>query len=200
MRFDFIDIGTADFDYTVPKRGESGVHVEPLAIYLDRIPRYPGCLKVNAAIADDDTVTVHYVDPLLLDGDPSLPQWLRGCSSIGIPHPTAAKVLLGRGLDPARHILTAEVEAMTFAELCSRCGITSVGRVKIDAEGHDCHIVRQVIESGILPETISYETNRLSAKSLLLATSRMLAEHGYMRDCSTRSDATWRRDKEDRDA
>ena len=47
--FNFVEIGTSDFDTEIQKAGDSdvGLSVEPLKKYLDRLPNKPNCVKVN---------------------------------------------------------------------------------------------------------------------------------------------------------
>ena len=50
QHFDFIDIGTSDFDYTIPNNNQFGIYVEPIKYYIDKIPNYPNTIKLQVAI------------------------------------------------------------------------------------------------------------------------------------------------------
>jgi hypothetical protein len=52
------------------------------------------------------------------------------------------------------------VEMLTFSSLCGRYSIKSIGRLKIDTEGHEVHIlpgVLEMIQSGLAVENIEFE-------------------------------------------
>ena len=53
MYIDFIDIGTSDFRYTIPKEGECGIYVEPIKFYLDKIPDYDCTKKFQGAVMEN---------------------------------------------------------------------------------------------------------------------------------------------------
>ena len=65
MHYDFVEIGTSDFN-TILQRENSGIglSIEPLKVYLDRLPDKVGVTKVNCAISDfDGSVDVYWIDP-----------------------------------------------------------------------------------------------------------------------------------------
>ena len=53
VHFDFIEIGTCDFDTMLHAAGdaERGLAVEPLAMYLEGLPDRPNVTKVQAAVS-----------------------------------------------------------------------------------------------------------------------------------------------------
>ena len=52
---DFIEIGTSDFDTEIEKQdGRTGISVEPIKEYLDRLPNNERVIKVHGAISDFD--------------------------------------------------------------------------------------------------------------------------------------------------
>jgi len=53
MKYDYVDIGSCDFDtaYDVAKSGDRVLLVEPIKYYLDRIPDRENQVKANVAIS-----------------------------------------------------------------------------------------------------------------------------------------------------
>ena len=165
MKYDYVDIGTCDFDtsYDVAKPGEQVLLVEPLQYYLDRIPDRKDQKKANVAVsASSGRITVYHVPDVtihLFD----LPRWVRGCNSIGIRHPTVDNLLKHRNL-PLSLVNKTEVEVITFRELCSRYQITEINKLKIDTEGHETFIMPTVLEmvkEGMYIEEIKFENQEI---------------------------------------
>ena len=161
MRYDYVDIGTCDFDtaHDVAQPGERVLLVEPVQYYLDRISDRTGQTKANLAIsASSGRVPVYYVPDVsihLFD----LPSWARGCNSIGTRHPTIDNLLVNRNL-PLNLVNKVEVEVITFRELCTRYQITEINKLKIDTEGHETFIMPTVLEmvkEGMYIEEIKFE-------------------------------------------
>ena len=161
MRYDYVDIGTCDFDtaHDVAQPGERVLLVEPVQYYLDRISDRTGQIKANLAIsASSGRVPVYYVPDVsihLFD----LPSWARGCNSIGTRHPTIDNLLVNRNL-PLNLVNKVEVEVITFRELCTRYQITEINKLKIDTEGHETFIMPTVLEmvkEGMYIEEIKFE-------------------------------------------
>jgi hypothetical protein len=163
MKFDYVDIGTCDF-YTSADDLEINpsakvLLVEPLKFYLDNIPSHDNIIKANFAIGDHlDRVSVYYLDQASITKF-CLPQWLRGCSSIGRPHWLALDQLSKTGLS-IELVKNYQIDMITFSDLCDRYDITGIERLKIDTEGHDHHILPGVYEkvvAGLSIDTIIFE-------------------------------------------
>ena len=63
--YDFIEIGTANFDTLIESvdEGITGISIEPLTCYLDQLPNRNDVVKVNAALSDvDGTADIYYID------------------------------------------------------------------------------------------------------------------------------------------
>lgn len=180
MKYDFIEIGTSDF-YTCVENAndEIGLSIEPLKVYLDKLPDKKNVTKVNCAISTEDTIVdVFYVDPEDI-GRYGLPSWLRGCNSIIKPHPSTNDVLVERNLT---HLLkTTTCESITWKTLVSRFNVESVEYLKIDTEGHDCFILNNILDSeiGILPKNLRFEHNILTDEKLYQETIKRLINVGY---------------------
>ena len=55
MKYDFIEIGTSDFDTLLETTiNKIGISIEPLKYYLDNLPNNDKVIKVNCAIEDID--------------------------------------------------------------------------------------------------------------------------------------------------
>lgn len=164
MHYDFIEIGTSDFNTLIQKENPGiGLSVEPLKIYLDALPDKEGVIKVNCAISDfDGVVDVYWIDPQDIKVH-NLPDWLRGCNSIIKPHPTAIAELFVRGLSNIYKKTTCET--ITWETLVNRYNVTSIDYLKIDTEGHDCVILESILKSKaqILPKDIFFENNVLTS-------------------------------------
>lgn len=179
MRYDFIEIGTSDFDTLLETSvTEIGLSIEPLKIYLDNLPDKDTVIKVNCAISDKDgTVDVYWIDPkdiCLHD----LPIWLKGCNSIIEPHPSAIKELKDRNLE---HVYRkTECKCLTWNSIVDIYDIKHVEYLKIDTEGHDCLIINNILDSNsTLPKKILFENNSLSNANHVIYTLERLAQYQY---------------------
>ena len=153
MKYDFIEIGTADFDTLIETADDSvtGLSIEPIKFYLDRLPNKEGVKKINCAIGDVDKDThVYWVPPDKID-EYGLPEWVRGCGSVDNPH-----VLISEDVQEP-----LPIRMITWDRLIDDYDIGSVEYLKIDAEGYDFNIIEQILESPkkILPNKIKFEQN-----------------------------------------
>lgn len=180
MHYDFIEIGTSDFNTIIQKENPGiGLSVEPLKIYLDALPDKEGVIKVNCAISDfDGIVDVYWIDPQDIRAH-NLPDWLRGCNSIIKPHPTAAAELSVRGLSHIYKKTTCET--IKWDTLINRYNVTSIDYLKIDTEGHDCVILESILKSKvqILPKDIFFENNVLTSFESTQKILNSLMDIGY---------------------
>jgi hypothetical protein len=179
MKYDFIEIGTSDFDTLLQEcKSEIGLSIEPLKIYLDNLPNKDTVIKVNCAVSDKDgIVDVYWIDPKDIVNY-NLPDWLKGCNSIIEPHPSAIKELKNRNLE---HIYKkSECKCLTWNSIVNIYDIKEVEYLKIDTEGHDCVIINNILDSNILlPKKILFENNILSDKNYVNETLEKLKKYGY---------------------
>jgi FkbM family methyltransferase len=180
MIFDFIEIGTSDFDTLISTtENKIGLSIEPLKYYLDNLPNNRSVIKLNAAITDFDG----YVDIFWIDHDDivkyDLPLWLRGCNSIIEPHKSGVKELEERNL--LNLMKSDKCTCISWDTLINRYNINGVEFLKIDTEGHDCKILMNIIESKtkILPKKIKFESNILTDEFELKNTLISLLKLGY---------------------
>lgn len=209
LAYDWIEIGTSDFGTLGLKQffPERGLLVEPLQQYLDNLPTSANIQKINAAVcAEDGNALVYYIPHETIEKY-NLQSWLRGCNRMFVPHPLARPELIKAGLDPGEHIKTVAVETITWLNLVRRARIGSVAYLKIDTEGGETEILKQVMALGqqrpdLYPGRILFETNSNSTFSQIAANIRLLENHGYrtleiseddtlMEYCGDRAPSAW---------
>lgn len=188
MKYDFIEIGTSDFDTLLQTTtNRVGLSIEPLSVYLENLPNNPTVTKVNCAIGDTNQyVDIYWIDPNDIKKY-NLPDWFRGCNSIINPHWTGEEELKSMNLG---HLYkTSKVECITWGTLVEKYYIESVEYLKIDTEGHDCIIINNILSSNsVFPKKIKFECNVLTNKDLLESTLANLKFFGYEIMSNTNND------------
>lgn len=165
MHYDFVDIGTCDFDTSIEVANEHQkvLLVEPLKFYLDRLPSSINIIKSNLAVGNyNGLVEVKYVPEQVIE-QYSLPTWLKGCSCIGEYHYSMIRCFQENNI-PLSLVQTYKVEIIKFQELCSRFNIESIEYLKIDTEGHEQYIlpdVLDVIRQGVQIKQIKFENQEV---------------------------------------
>jgi len=138
--YDFIEIGTSDFDTLIETSNDNtvGISIEPIKYYINRLPDKQNIIKVQAALSTTDgEVDVYYIEDSKIEEN-NLPWWVRGSNSINNPHPFAIKEL---GEELYNSLVTIEkVPTISWKTLIDTYGVESIGYLKIDTEGHD-HII-----------------------------------------------------------
>ena len=195
MHFDFVDIGTCDFetsaDEVIKSDGKTALLVEPLKFYLDNLPVHKNILKVNVAVSNvNSTATIFYLDEkTILKYD--LPPWLRGCSSLNNIHPAAEHHLKEKNLSTDL-VLKKDIKVITFFDLCETYDIQSIGQIKIDTEGYDHIILSSVlkkIKNGLDIKTIIFEYQEFFQNTKFLDSLILLFEkEGYKKFRETNID------------
>ncbi len=168
-KLDFLEIGTSDFDTLIQKADDTtvGISVEPLAVYLDKLPNKKNCIKINCAVSNyDGFMNIYYVDPKKID-ELKLPWWVKGCNSVGDYHPSVVTHLKSLGLNHEEIITIEKVKVLTMESLFNNNNIGQVKFLKIDTEGHDCVILNSYLDfchdkPHLLANTIIFESNILS--------------------------------------
>lgn len=164
-----IEIGTSDFRTQAGK--EDGIFIEPVKEHFDRLP---DCKKENVAISNYEGTTKLYYVPTEKIKEMVLPDWIRGCSSIGSPHPT----LLKWGLE--KHIVCVEVPVVRIKSIIDKYKVSKIHLLKIDTEGHDTVILNDFLDTvDILPNKILFENNELSNRTEVLEIMKRLSNLGY---------------------
>lgn len=181
---DFIEVGTSDFDTLVQKASNDdlGLSIEPLRAYLDRLPSPSNCEKLCAAISDRDGVaTVFHVRPERVV-ELGLSSWVRGCNTLGAPHPAVVKLLKSQGLDPAAVLEQETVPVYRLATVFRRFGLSGAFRLKVDTEGHDGVILEDFFahcETFQRPHHLRFESNWLGDKDRFHRLVVRLIQCGY---------------------
>lgn len=159
MKYDFIEIGTSDFR-ALAFGDLRGISVEPVPVYFNALPDRAGLIRLNVAVSDHSgTCIVYYCDPDVIKAR-ALPNWLRGCNSINAAHPTAS----GYSVTFPDLVKTKEVQVISVTKLMSNHSVTEVDLLKIDTEGHDCVILKNLLSQKEIPyiREIQFESNVLS--------------------------------------
>lgn len=147
MKYDFVDIGTSDFDTSLDlmKKDQKVLLVEPIKYYLDRLPSGKGIQKLNVAVSNTmgDRPIFYVPDEVIKQY--FLPDWIRGCNSINHEHLTVLKMF--KQFKISTDLIRKElVSIVTFDYLVEIYKITSIGLLKIDTEGHDHIILEGVLK------------------------------------------------------
>lgn len=159
MHYDYVDIGTCDFEFSNYPGNIKILLVEPLQEYLNNIPDKFNRIKANYAISDYiGTGKIHYVHSNDIKTY-NLPNHVRGCNSLNSNHITTFQELKNKDLLHLYKVI--EVNVITFEKLLELYNVTSIGKVKIDTEGHD-HIIldsiyNYVSKNNFEVKTIQYE-------------------------------------------
>lgn len=178
----FVEIGTSDFDTLCQAVNEDepslNFSVEPIDYYLKRLPNKKNVRKINCAISNVDGETdIFYIR----DEDCkryNLANGLRGCNTIGKPHP-GAMFLLNR-LGRPELMYHEKVQVMNINKFLSENNIIGIKHLKLDTEGHDCVILNELFDHGtVLPLSITFESNSLTSADTLAAMRKKLVHKGY---------------------
>jgi FkbM family methyltransferase len=144
--YDFVEIGTSDFDTLIQICDENtvGISVEPIKYYLDRLPNKSNVIKLQSALSTNDgECDVYYISEDDIQKH-SLQWWVRGSNSINKPHPIVLKDI---GEELYNKIVTIEkVPTISWDSLINSYNIKSIGHLKIDTEGHDHIILRDFLD------------------------------------------------------
>jgi FkbM family methyltransferase len=155
MKFTYIDIGTCDFDTNLVnlKSDETILLVEPLFCYLKNLPNLPNAIKCPFAIADYNGYDYIYNISEQVINSFQLPSWVRGCNSFSKPHPTLLKQF------PYIQQEKIWVPVITLEKLFEIYQVTEVVNIKIDTEGYDHIILKQLLHlvNKVKVNTIEFE-------------------------------------------
>lgn len=184
INYDFIEIGTCDFDTLIENSNEAdvGISVEPIIEYLDKLPNRPFVKKINKAISFDGTekvVDFYYIPESVLIHN-KLNLGLKGCNSINGYHPHHIKKKI-------THLVKIhQVEQIKIETLLRENKVGKIKHLKLDTEGGDCFILKQLsfylksIPKDLYPEKITFETNILTNYNLILETIELYKTMGYL--------------------
>jgi FkbM family methyltransferase len=180
---DFLEIGTSDYDTILQtcSADQIGMSIEPVKYYLDRLPNKPNVKKFNMAISFHDSETpieVYYVTSDVIE-KLQLPDWVRGCNSIGNYH------FQHKELKLEEYVKIDSVKQMPIDKFLIENNIRGIDFLKIDVEGGDCFILKTLMEylknktKEYYPKTIMFETNALTEEKLISNTIQLYCINGY---------------------
>jgi hypothetical protein len=182
--YDFIEIGTSDFETLIEIATDEtvGLSIEPIQEYLDNLPNKKNVTKINAAISIDGTsndVEIFYIPPKAVK-DNNLHHYWGGCNRIGEMHPLYKfnKVV-------EQNVKRKSVKQITIKQLYTLYDIHKIKYLKIDTEGYDCDILQYWLEflkdkdKSYYPQTIEFESNMLTSKDYVLQTIEDYVNLGY---------------------
>jgi hypothetical protein len=183
MKYDFVEIGTSDFDTLIETATDStvGLSIEPVKHYLDRLPHRLGVRKIWSAISADNVkamLQVYYVPESVIK-EKGLPDWLRGCNSVGDYH------LQHRKLGIEHLVETNHVPCWPIGELFEHEQVTELDLLKLDTEGQDCAILLHLAAwltnqpATARPRKIIFESNELANPDQVTAVINQYIMLGY---------------------
>ena len=183
MNYDFIEIGTSDFDTLIQTATNDtvGLSIDPIQFYLNRLPEKQLVKKVNCAVSFDGKRgkdKVYYI-PLHIIYEHQFPLWIRGCNAVGDYHYQHKKHNL------EKLVKTIDIDCIPLSEIFEENDVDKVTVLKIDTEGGDCKILQSFIPFLLLrdkdrwPVWIEFETNILTPKEIVDETIDLYIDLGY---------------------
>lgn len=179
---DFVEIGTADFDTLVQEASDdtTGICVEPISYYINRLPNKPNVTKVNAAVSLEDVdgfIDIYYIPGEVIDVL-NLPEFLRGCNSINKYH-----LFHSDALKP--YVRIESVPQIPIGKLLTDHNVVGIKHLKIDTEGCDCYIMDNLLKyltgksKEYYPLKITFESNESSNQEHVARVIKQFTEAGY---------------------
>lgn len=176
MHYDYVDIGTSNFDTSADLLSDDTaiLLVEPLNFYLDYFKGKDNVKLCNCAISNTSgTELIYFLPEEYINKHFSDKKWLRGCNSIGHAHPLLIQEMQNIGLD-IQEIQKKVIDKITFTQMCNIYYIDSIGRLKIDTEGH---------EYLILPSILQHIKNGMNIHSLFIESpSPIVPDYSFVKD------------------
>lgn len=153
MKVEIVEIGTSDFWTEAGQK--DGLFIEPIKEYYDRLG---DCRKENVAISNyEGEIEIYYIPSEVIYSN-NIPKGLRGCNSVGHPHPTVVNLGFGE------YVKKEVVKVSRIKPILDKHGITDIEFLKIDTEGHDTIILNDFLDTcDIRPRKIQFESNTLSS-------------------------------------
>jgi FkbM family methyltransferase len=186
MHYNFIEIGTANFDSLIEKSSDTinGISIEPLKHLLDQLPNRLNVEKLNVAISNKQgSIDIYYVAQETID-QYDLPWWFIGSSSVGKPHEFVIKVLNERNLPISDIVKKDTVKTVRLSTVIDEYRVKSLDMLKIDTEGHDIVILEDYLNECELnkyplPKIIQFEHNGLYPEEGYVKVKNTATKLGY---------------------
>ena len=182
--FDFIEIGTSNFDTEIEKNDNKiGLSIEPVKYYLNQLPDKLTCKKLNIAISNyNGTATVYYIPEKTIIQH-NLPNWVKGCNTINDYHKTLRPYLNKLNLNIEELSESYEVPVKTLFSIFTEYNINMLFFLKIDTEGHDVTILnnfyKELNNNQNLPHIIQFESNGFDDPNIITNIIEMYKLKGY---------------------
>ena len=186
MHYEFVEIGTSDFDTELQRaRGfDRGLSVDPLLVYLNKLPSKDGVHKVLGAVSGTDGWVDCYYIPEDDIRSLGLPWWLRGGNSVMSMHPTGVAILKNAGLEPEMVFKSCRVPMYTVKTLFEMYQVSSLGFLKVDTEGHDGVVLNSYMDwlacGGARAKQVLFESNVLIDKEVVDRVIERMTASGYV--------------------
>lgn len=182
--YDFIEIGTSDFDTEIQKKDDKiGISIEPVKYYLDKLQDKQNCIKLNIGISDyNGKCMVNYLSEQTIQKF-NFPAWVRGCNTINYYHQTVSNLCKDKGINIESISEKDEVDVTTLYQIICKLNIDCFYFLKIDTEGHDVVILKKFYEeiqdNFHLPHVIQFESNVLSKDEDVNQVINLFSKKGY---------------------
>jgi len=171
MDIDFLEIGTSNF-YTLIQTcddSQTGISVDAIKYYLDCLPNKPNVQKIHTAITSDrtsDSIDIYYIPEDVIISN-NLPDWFKGCNTIGDYHPLHKENNL-------THLVKIEkVPLVNIDEFLVENNLRKIKYLKIDTEGHDYVILNGLFKyletksKEYYPDKIVFESNEHTDENII---------------------------------
>ena len=183
MKYDFIEIGTSNFDTLIQAATDAtvGLSIEPILYYLDQLPSPVGVKKINCAVSrtnQNEMLEVYYVPESEIKAH-KLPNWLRGCNSVGEYH------LMHTNLNVQHLVQKQLVPCLPIGTVFDQNNVSELDYLKIDTEGSDCAIMLHLAEylktrpGARYPKKILFESNELAVPAQVEQVKKKFIDLGY---------------------
>ncbi len=181
--FDFIEIGTSNFDTEIEKADDNtkGLSVEPIKKYLDDLPNKKNVIKVNCAISDvneESTMKLYYIPEDVIKKN-NLPDYYIGCNSIGKYHDNHIINNL------QKYVKIIDVPVISISMLFEKYNVKNTKYLKIDTEGHDPIILKSFLkwlqnkQKEDYPKKILFESSWHNSKEDIAEIKKIYENIGY---------------------
>ena len=183
MKYDFIEIGTSNFDTLLQGATSStvGISIEPVQHYLDQLPDLPGVKKLNCAVSKNNQIEM--LDVYYISEDDiakhQLPSWFIGCNAVGEYHVQHISCKL-------EHLVKKQpVLCLPIGEVFDQNNVSELDYLKMDTESSDCVIMLHLSEylktqpTTRYPKKIMFESNELAVPAQIEQVKQAFIELGY---------------------
>jgi len=160
MNYKYIEIGTADFSSLIKKYPDDlGLSVEPVKYLLDNLPDKPNNKKLNYAISDENGEKDFYKLKDEYLSDKTKRKYERGMSCLVGGDNEEKRITKSIRFQRFEKI---KVKTKTLQKLFEEENVNHVEFLKIDTEGFDLNIMKQLHKTNIRPDKIKFEIEHSS--------------------------------------